>query len=155
MWESIISGSISGVIAGLVVAGALYLIRPKFELRQITPSLAVLHHHGLHAVILGGSYAFERGQVLSTAEGFRAGTGGILLPRFSDTVFRIDIAGAGPLAVGEVVTISYRKAPPFLKYRPKMTRRTYGWDVDPIELYGSPKKEHCGWKTRNLVLHPA
>lgn len=157
MWESISSGTISGVVAGLIVAATLGVLnqlnRPRFELRQVAPNLAVLKHSRWGAVVMGGSYAFERGAVLCTAEGFRAGTGGIYLPGRSETVLRTD-AGLGELQVGEVVSISFRRAPWFPIHRTPRMARAHSWHVDPIEV-----KNHwwkwLGWRQYSLVLHPA
>ncbi|STC69272.1 hypothetical protein [Corynebacterium pilosum] len=157
MWESIAAGTISGVIAGLIVAAALGVLnqwnRPRFQLRQVAPNTAVLTYSRWPPVVIGGSYALERGSVLSTAEGFRAGTGGIYLVGPSETVLRTD-AGLGELNVGEVVDISYRFAPWFPLDRSKRMMRAVSWEVDPFDT--QPRWwRWWGWKRYTLVLHPS
>lgn len=127
--------------------------QPRFELRSVSEGVVVLRYRGAYPVVLGGSYAFERGPILATAEGFRAGTGGIYLPRLSETVFHTGASGLGELQLGEVVTISYRRAPCLPFDKDKRMHKTTSWEVDPLLLYGKDRKNFHGWKTSTLVLN--
>lgn len=74
--NAIVSGTLSGLVSGLLVASMLDMIerrsRPRLELHQINEDTALLRNNGFRSVAFGDTFIFEQGNCqLYPKDGFR------------------------------------------------------------------------------------
>ncbi|AMA00219.1 hypothetical protein [Corynebacterium glutamicum] len=163
MLESVFSGTISGVVSGLIVAGALTqlskLRQPLFELRHISDGKVLLSYNGLRPVYFGGHFELGEGEhLLFPTDGRRGAFHELELRTRGELV--LDTT----LHLGQSVSISY-KQPWWLMTRRAIKRREANGKyrkmrntaarITVMDLYSSEiDKEFAGWKVFTLILKP-
>ena len=149
----ILEGIVSGTVSGLIVALALGLIsrarEEHFTFTSVGDGRAVLDYRGSRTIVIGGSFALERGVVLATADGFRAGSSGIIVKPRSQNVFLVE-----ELPPGESFDFTYRVVPWWKARRMERSGELYHWECDVMEFFSSDKPRPKGWKLASRVLMP-
>ena len=150
----IIEGIVSGTISGLIVAGALQLIgnarQDAFTFTYVGDGRVVLEYRRSRPIVIGGSFALEEGTVLMTADGFRAGTSGIVVEPRSQTVFFV-----GRLQPGHGFDFTYRPVPRLKEKKLRQSGRLLRWECDVMEFYNGNKPPPKGWKLESRVIMPS
>ncbi|MGN0096946.1 MAG: hypothetical protein ACI38U_12870 [Corynebacterium sp.] len=150
-WSSVLSGTVSGVVAGLIVAGALACVRhrnrPTVEAIATSENRATLRNNGFRALVVGGSRAYHDGNFLSAID-LSGRTSGIMLPGRDSVVLRIE-----RLEIGAGFQLSVRRIALWRTIVNRLPDDYHQWSVDPIELDdpGSTKR-HEGWTNIELTL---
>lgn len=151
-WSSVASGTVSGVVAGLMVSLTLaflnYRSKPLFEVKVAQDNIVVLFYRGLRPAVIGGTWELGKGTILTTSDGFRAGTYGICLPPQSETAFSADYLG-----IGESFAMSIRFIPLWRYILRRLPEDHTEWEAFPPDLYQpNSNRTHKGWKIYNLTL---
>ena len=149
----VVEGIISGSISGLIVALALGLIsrawEEDFTFTSVGEGRAVLNYRGSRSIVIGGSFALERGVVLATADGFRAGTSGIIVKPRTQNVLLV-----GELPPGEGFDFTYRVVPWWKARRLERSGELYKWECDVMEFFSPESPPPKRWKLASRVLMP-
>lgn len=108
MFVNFITGVVSGIISGFLVAIALWtfdsLRKPDLELHYLGPQRAVIKNNRFKAVVIGGAWAFGNGEVFYRPDGFRGGTRGFYIPRYGDF-----IVGTSHFGPGQTADVAYTR----------------------------------------------
>lgn len=156
--DSVITGTLSGVISGLLVALTLGVIEqtasPKLELRRIDKNTALLKNNGFRPVAFGGTYAFEKGpHLLYPKDGFR---GQISEMRCNA---RSEIVVGCAIHLGESLSITYKPIWPsfFQKDSHHQNIQNQAQQADVISVYNRnfyPWWTKKGWCSRMAKSTP-
>ncbi|MFL0447675.1 hypothetical protein [Corynebacterium xerosis] len=147
--EGIISGSVSGLIVALALGVISRAREENFTFTSVGDGRAVLDYRGSRTIVIGGSFAFERGVVLATADGFRGGTSGIIVKPRTQNVFLV-----GDLPPGEGFDFTYRVVPWWKARRLERSGELYQWECDVMEFLSSESLPPKRWKLASRVLIP-
>ncbi|MGX4760708.1 hypothetical protein ACWJIK_01080 [Corynebacterium minutissimum] len=108
MLVNLIIGVVSGIISGFLVAIALWtfdnLRKPDLELHYLGPQRVVIKNNRFKAVVIGGAWEFDNGEVFYRPDGFRGGTRGFYIPRYGDF-----IVGTSHFGPGQTADVAYRR----------------------------------------------
>ena len=151
--DAIATGTISGILSGLIVAGTIKVISSAmtdtFSFSHVGNEKSVLSYRGSRPIVIGGSFLLGEGPVLTTADGRRAGQSGIVVRPRSLTVF-----DTGRVQPGEPFDFTYRKVPWLRFNKLERTGELYRWECDVMEFYNDSKPKK-GWKLASAVLMPS
>lgn len=107
MFVNLITGVVSGIISGFLVAIALWVFdnlrKPDLELHYLGSHRAVIKNNRFKAVVIGGAWELDNGEVFYRPDGFRGGTRGFYIPRYGD--FLVGTSHFGP---GQTADVAYR-----------------------------------------------
>ena len=145
-------GIISGIISGLIVSVVLWVWdvrrRDALEMVFVAPDRAFLRNNRLRAVVVGGSWELEKGQVIFRGDDFRGEGHGLVIGRFETLPVRTHM-----LQPGQPAFVSVKRLPFRLKTLSEMELRKWEQaDVDPIEFIGKEEQLPSGWKLQTIYL---
>lgn len=177
LWSNIISGTVAGLVSGLLVSFTLWAInhfsKPKFEYYDIGEGAGHFFYNRYRPIIIGGSFVLGHGPALIERTP-RGGYGGFYLGTMGDQVFSTtthpDLSITLP--TGETVSIAYRYAPLHYWWSQKARHKAFFQEMDPVALYtaqSKPKevgrrdeaagreltKSVRGWKMAHVILKPS
>lgn len=152
MLENLAIGVVSGVISGLIVSVALglwgYFRRPPLELIHVAEQRAVLKNNRYKAVVIGGAWEFDNGNVLYRPDGFRGGEGGFYIPKFGEFV-----VGTSYFAPGQTADIAYK----YVKSEKDSVKRIHLEETNVVEasqVVNNPN-EYPEWRLAHVTLKGA
>ncbi|WP_445446177.1 hypothetical protein ACTRLV_08980 [Corynebacterium durum] len=143
----IISGVISGIIVALMVELFRVLRRGSLELAAVIDGKGKLRNNLWLPVVIGGTWALEKGPVVHRADGFRGGHSGIVLDPLEQII--VDTPQFQP---GQSMTVTRRIVMwwPLLSLPKRRRSRLERLECDPWELIGKEKTKQNGWAIRQI-----
>jgi hypothetical protein len=136
LWANIVSGSVAGVVSGLIISATLWFInhfnRPKFEFFHVGGNAGHFYYNRLRPIIIGGSFVICHGPALYERNS-RGGDGGFYLGPKGTQVFSTGFT-QGFISPGEAIDFTYRYAPVRYLVSLKARQEAYLQRMDPIEL---------------------
>lgn len=149
MFVNLITGVVSGIISGFLVAIALWIFhnlrKPDLELCYLGSERAVIKNNRFKAVVIGGAWEFDNGEVFYRPDGFRGDTRGFYIPRYGD--FIVGTLHFGP---GQTADVAYRRVRNTNDF-PERVRLEEKFQVDVSNVVMEPEK-FPGWKLTRLTF---
>ena len=149
MFVNLITGVVSGIISGFLVAIALWVFenlrKPDIELHYLGSQRAVIKNNRFKAVVIGGAWEFENGEVFYRPDGFRGGTRGFYIPRYGD--FIVGTLHFGP---GQTADVAYKRVKNTNDFQERV-RLEEKFRVEVFDVISKPEK-FPGWKLARLAF---
>lgn len=163
----ILSGSVAGLISGLLVSVTLWLInhfnKPKFAYFHVGDSTGHFYYNRLRPIIIGGSFVICHGPALYERSP-RGGDGGFYLGPNGDQVFST-CSTTGAIGPGQIIDFTYRYAPLNYLFNKDARHDAYFTTMDPVHLTSLEnegrnasreiKSERKGWRQGRVTLTPS
>ena len=149
MFVNLITGVVSGIISGFLVAIALWVFehlrKPDIELHYLGSQRAVIKNNRFKAVVIGGAWEFENGEVFYRPDGFRGGTRGFYIPRYGDF-----IVGTSHFGPGQTADVAYKRVKNTNDFQERV-RLEEKFRVEVFDVISKPEK-FPGWKLARLAF---
>ncbi|WP_145915030.1 hypothetical protein [Corynebacterium simulans] len=149
MFVNLITGVVSGIISGFLVAVALWrfdnLRKPDLELHYLGSQRAVIKNNRFKAVVIGGAWEFDNGEVFYRPDGFRGGTRGFYIPRYGDF-----IVGTSHFGPGQTADVAYTRVRNTNDFQERV-RLEEKFQVEVFDVVTEPEK-FPDWKLARLAF---
>ena len=149
MFVNLITGVVSGIISGFLVAIALWVFenlrKPDIELHYLGSQRAVIKNNRFKAVVIGGAWEFENGEVFYRPDGFRGGSRGFYIPRYGDF-----IVGTSHFGPGQTADVAYKRVKNTNDFQERV-RLEEKFRVEVFDVISKPEK-FPGWKLARLAF---
>lgn len=163
----ILSGSVAGLISGLLVSVTLWLInhfnKRKFEYFHAGGNTGHFYYNRLRPIIIGGSFVICHGPALYERSP-RGGDGGFYLGPNGDQVFSTG-SSTGAIGPGQSIDFTYRYAPLSYLLNKDARQAAYFQTMDPVHLNGldnegrnasrDSRSERKGWRQARVTMTPS
>lgn len=163
----IVSGSVAGLISGLLVSVTLWLInhfnKPKFEYFHTGDNTGHFYYNRLRPIIIGGSFVICHGSAFYERSP-RGGDGGFYLGPKGDQVFSTG-SSTGAIVPGQLIDFTYRYAPLGYLLNKEARQTAHLQTMDPIHLTGLEnegrnasreiRSERRGWRQARVTMTPS
>ena len=149
MFLNLFTGVVSGIISGFLVAFAIWTLdnlrKPDLELHYLGSQRAVIKNNRFKAVVIGGAWEFENGEVFYRPDGFRGGTRGFYIPRYGDF-----IVGTSHFGPGQTADVAYKRVKNTNDFQERV-RLEEKFRVEVFDVISKPEK-FPGWKLARLAF---